>query len=262
LSRGQPCDFSGIRDYAHLESAGGVQWPFTATDAESEKVGAAGPSRPSVQRTASGESEKVGAAPPPEGTLSEVEMGSRPEFQVPQSTKELPNNKDAPADPISASRHFSVSAFPRERRLFSDGRFFTSDGRARFIFDPPQPMPEPPDREYPFLLLTGRGSSAQWHTGSRTDKSAVLRKLAPTVLTAEINVADAERLHIANGDRVRITSRRGEAEAVAVVTATIDRGQIFLPMHFEAVNRLTHSSFDPHSRQPAYKACAVALRKR
>jgi assimilatory nitrate reductase catalytic subunit len=120
-------------------------------------------------------------------------------------------------------------------------------------------MPELPDKEFPFLLLTGRGSSAQWHTGSRTDKSAVLRKLAPTVLTVEIHPDDGARLKIFTSDRVVVRSRRGEAEAVALVTPTVQPGQVFMPMHFEAVNRLTFPAFDPHSRQPAYKACAVAI---
>ena len=120
-------------------------------------------------------------------------------------------------------------------------------------------MPEPPDPAYPFLFLTGCGSSAQWHTGSRTDKRAVRRKLAPTVLTVEIHPADAARLALALGDRVLIRSRRGEAVATAVITATVQPGQIFLPMHFGDVNKLTFASFDPHSRQPSDKACAVAL---
>ena len=42
-------------------------------------------------------------------------------------------------------------------------------------------------------------------------------------------------------------------------TATVQPGHVFLPMHFAAVNQLTFPSFDPHSRQPSYKACAVAL---
>ena len=109
------------------------------------------------------------------------------------------------------------------------------------------------------MIATGRGSSAQWHTGSRTDKSAVLRKLAPTVLTCEIHPDDAQHLGIAPGASITLRSRRGSATAIAVVTATVQRGQVFLPMHFEAVNRLTFAAFDPHSRQPSYKACAVAL---
>ncbi len=183
LSRGQPCDFSGIRDYAHLDAAGGIQWPWAESSASPE----------------------------------------------------------------------------RERRLFADGKFFTPDRRAKFFFDAPRPMPEPTDAAFPFLLLTGRGSSAQWHTGSRTDKSAVLRKLAPTVLTVEINPADATRLRIASNHRVSVRSRRGTADAIALVTATVQPGQLFMPMHFEAVNRLTFPSFDPHSRQPSYKACAVTI---
>ncbi|HEY1110592.1 MAG TPA: molybdopterin-dependent oxidoreductase, partial [Opitutaceae bacterium] len=184
LSRGQPCDFTRIRDYAHIDASQGIQWPLPDTTAYS------------------------------------------------------------PA---------------RERRLFADGRFFHADGRARFLFDPPRPAPEQPDAEYPFTLITGRGSSAQWHTGSRTDKSAVLRKLAPTVLTLELHPDDAERLGIKHGARVSVRSRRGATEAVAVVSGTVQPRQVFLPMHFEGVNQLTFPAFDPHSRQPSYKSCAVAV---
>ena len=189
LSRGQPCDFSGIRDYAHIEAEGGIQWPWPEEKAEGLK---------------------------------------------------------------GAARH---------RRLFEDGRFFTADGRARFFFDRPRPLPEPPDAEYPLLLLTGRGSSAQWHTGSRTDKSAVLRKLAPRELYVEINPRDAARWRVAAGERVRVRSRRGSCEALAFVTPTVQVGQVFLPMHFADVNKLTFPVFDPHSRQPGYKAAAVRIER-
>ena len=68
---------------------------------------------------------------------------------------------------------------PRERRLFEDGQFYHADGRARFICESPRAFPEQPNAKYPFVLLTGRGSAAQWHTQTRTAKSAVLRKLYP-----------------------------------------------------------------------------------
>lgn len=189
LSRGRPCDFSGVRDYAHLEEARGIQWPHPAH----------------------GEGGEEPAAP--------------------------------------------------ERRLFADGRFFTPRGRARFVFAEPRPMPEAPDAEFPLLLLTGRGTSAQWHTGSRTDKSGVLRKLAPRSLALEIHPTDAARRAIAAGETVRVRSRRGTARATAVVTATVQAGQVFLPMHDPAVNQLTYPAFDPHSRQPSYKACAVTVER-
>ncbi|HRP04290.1 MAG TPA: molybdopterin oxidoreductase family protein, partial [Opitutaceae bacterium] len=151
------------------------------------------------------------------------------------------------------------AAIGHERRLFSDGQFYTADGRAVFHFDAPRPMPEPPDYDYPFLLLTGRGSSSQWHTGSRTDKSEVLRRLAPTALYVEINPKDAMGLNLENNDTVTVRSRRGTAVAFVVITPNIQSGQLFMPMHFAHVNRLTHPSFDPHSRQPCYQACAVRI---
>jgi ferredoxin-nitrate reductase len=218
LSRGQPCDFAGIRDYAHIEASGGIQWPWT----EANEAASRSTVVPSLTDTISPPTRAPGA--PPDGPLAN------------------------PVDP--AHQH---------RRLFADGRFFTTDGRAKFYFDEPRPMPELPDKHYPFLLMTGRGSSAQWHTGSRTNKSAVLRRLAPEELYVEIHPADAARLGITAGDSVKIVSRRGSAAAVAFVTPTVQRGQIFLPMHFPAVNQLTFPAFDPHSRQPSYKAGAVRI---
>ncbi|TSJ79725.1 molybdopterin oxidoreductase family protein [Rariglobus hedericola] len=191
LTRGQPCNITGIEGYDHIQHSGGIQWPYPA-----------------------------------------------------DSSSQLPA---------------LGSKLGSHRRLFTDGHFYTADQRAVFHFDEPRPMPEPPDKAYPFLLNTGRGSSAQWHTGSRTNKSDVLVKLAPTSLYVEINPADAARLGIANNDDVLVSSRRGDAEAFAVVTSTVQPGQLFMPMHFDAVNRLTFPSFDPHSRQPSYKACAVRL---
>lgn len=149
----------------------------------------------------------------------------------------------------------------KERRLFEDGHFFHPDGKAKFIFDAPRPMPESPCAEYPFLLLTGRGASAQWHTQTRTGKSDVLRRLYPKSIYVEINATDAETLKIESEDRLEIVSRRGKLKAKAFVTFSVQPGQIFIPMHYEETNRLTFPAFDPHSRQPSYKACAVSVRK-
>jgi assimilatory nitrate reductase catalytic subunit len=146
-----------------------------------------------------------------------------------------------------------------ERRLFADGRFFHEDGKARFIFDQPGRMPEPPSERYPLLLLTGRGTAAQWHTQTRTSKSAVLRKLYPAEVYVEINPADARRIGIKPEQRVVVESQRGSLVARAFVTYTVQPGQVFLPMHYEQTNRLTLAHFDPHSRQPSYKNCAVRV---
>jgi len=149
----------------------------------------------------------------------------------------------------------------RERRLFEDGNYYTPSGKAKLLFSPPAELPEPTDAAYPFTLLTGRGTSSQWHTQSRTAKSDILKKLYPQEAYVEINPADAARLRLKENDSVIVRSRRGEMQASVYIAPTVQPGQLFLPMHYPEVNRLTHPSFDPHSRQPNYKACAVALSK-
>jgi assimilatory nitrate reductase catalytic subunit len=146
-----------------------------------------------------------------------------------------------------------------ERRLFEDGRFYHAEGRARFIAEAPRPLPESPNPRYPFILLTGRGSAAQWHTQTRTAKSAILRTLYPQELHVELNPQDARHLEIRTGDLVRVASQRGQLLARARITPTMQPGQAFLPMHDQATNRLTDAVFDPYSHQPAYKACAISI---
>ena len=147
-----------------------------------------------------------------------------------------------------------------QRRLFEDGRFYHADGRAQFHFEAPRAMPERPNKHYPYILLTGRGSAAQWHTQTRTGKSSVLNQLGPQQLFVEINPQDARREGIRPNQDAIVESQRGRVRAKAFVTPTIQPGQVFIPMHYEATNQLTHAHFDPYSKQPSYKACAVRVR--
>ncbi len=186
LSRGRPCDFTGIIDYKMIDRRGGIQWP------------------------------------------------------LPLST---PSN------------------FAHERRLFEDGNFYHPDHKAKFLFDAPRPVAEPVTSAFPFVLMTGRGSSAQWHTNTRTGKSAILRKLYPKDSLVEIHQDDASGLKLAAGDWVFVKSLRGQARARTTIASTVSPGQLFMPMHDVEVNKLTFPSFDPHSRQPSYKHCAVKLVK-
>jgi len=148
-----------------------------------------------------------------------------------------------------------------ERRLFEDGKFYHADGRAQFHFEAPRRMPEPPDAQYPLVLLTGRGTASQWHTQTRTSKSAVLRKLYPKDAYVEISPDDARRLGVAPDEPVYVESRRGRMRARAFVTPCVRPGQVFVPMHYEGTNRLTDPVFDLYSKQPSYKACAVRVRR-
>ncbi len=146
-----------------------------------------------------------------------------------------------------------------ERRLFEDFNFYHDDGRAQFVFDNPTPPPETPSPEFPFILLTGRGTSAQWHTLTRTSKSDMLRRLSPDSVYVEINPLDASALGIQSGLKVQLASRRATVFATALVTSSVQRGQLFMPMHFRETNQLTLQVVDPHSRQPSYKYCAVQV---
>jgi ferredoxin-nitrate reductase len=242
LSRGRPCDITGIRDHDHLEAAGGIQWPYPEEKAERLKA-----------EGLNGNASELGRVIPnaPVGLPSPTTSSSLP-------PRPSPTLASAPSA-FSPSALQPFAPAERERRLFADGKFFTPDGRARILFDAPRPMPEPPDAEFPFLLNSGRGTSAQWHTGSRSNKSDVLRKLAPTQPYVEIHPKDAARLGLTDGEVARIASRRGSVTALAVVTPIVRPGEVFMAMHFAVTNQLTFPAFDPHSREPSYKACAVRI---
>lgn len=153
-----------------------------------------------------------------------------------------------------------MTAPVQERRLFEDGCFYHADGRAKFLFEASRPLTELPNEAYPFILLTGRGSASQWHTQTRTAKSPVLRKLYPEQPFIEINPADARALKIAHNAWVTVESRRGRMRAMALVTPAVRQGQVFIAMHYEGTNQLTDAVFDPYSKQPSYKACAVNVK--
>ncbi len=172
----------------------------------------------------------------------------------------MPRPGHDPLNPDLQSKHDRDGAcHSGERRLFEDHKFHTPSGKAKFLFDPPSPLPEATTGAYPLTLLTGRGTSAQWHTQSRTKQSAVLRKLYPATLLLDLHPDDAGPLGINDRDPVTITSKRAGIPALAHLTTSVRPGEVFLPMHEGIVNRLTFPAFDPHSRQPSYKACAVRV---
>ncbi len=134
-------------------------------------------------------------------------------------------------------------------------------GRAKFV--PARQVEEAaelPDADYPFLLNTGR-LLYHWHGGTLTRRVEGLRALAPEVPVA-IHPRDAARLGVRAGAAVRVTSRRGELTGVADVTDAVRPGAIFVPfvkLRESAANFLTHAAFDPASKIPEYKVCAVRV---
>ena len=110
--------------------------------------------------------------------------------------------------------------------------------------------------------ITGRGTSSQWHTQTRTSKSAVLRQMYPQEAYVEINPQDAGRLRIRHAEVIYVSTLRGKVRAQAVLTTGVKPGQIFMPMHYEETNQLTFASFDPYSRQPSYKICSANVSRK
>ncbi|MBI1733570.1 MAG: formate dehydrogenase subunit alpha [Candidatus Rokubacteria bacterium] len=119
---------------------------------------------------------------------------------------------------------------------------------------------ELPDRDYPFILNTGR-LLYHWHGGTLTRRVQGLMELAPRLEIA-IHPADARQLGVESGDPLRVTSRRGELTGVARVTEAVRAGSIFVPfvkLADSAANFLTNSACDPSSKIPEYKVCAVRV---
>ena len=144
------------------------------------------------------------------------------------------------------------------QRLYSDGIFQHANGRAQLIALPFIDNNECPDEEYPFWLNSGRVVE-HFHTRTRTGKVGNGNKFSPTPYM-EMNPDAAAELDIDHGSYARLTSRRGDAVVMVQCTQRVPRNMVFIPFHYhECVNRLSLGLLDPHSRQPAYKQCAVSI---
>ncbi len=153
-------------------------------------------------------------------------------------------------------------AHPGTPRLFEGGRFHHPDGRARFHAVTYRPPAEDVDDAFPVILTTGRVVS-QFLSGTQT------RRIGPLVAQypeprVEMHPRLAARLGVADGDRVRVASRRGAVELAAQVVATIRPDTVFIPYHWPgalSANRLTVRAYDPVAGIPAFKVAAVRVEK-
>ena len=137
------------------------------------------------------------------------------------------------------------------------------NGRAVFVAGDYQPPIDSTDDEFPMIATTGR-LAYHWHTRSKSARSPWLEAAAPGVFVA-INSRDAERLRVADGDMVRVVSRRGTVVAPAKVGEVVPAGVVFVPFHYgeigqsHAANNLTPAAWDPVSNQPVQKLAAVRV---
>lgn len=152
-----------------------------------------------------------------------------------------------------------TAAHPGTPRLFLD-RFAHADGRARFHPVQHRDPAEMPDRDFPFFLTTGR-LLAHYQTGAQTRRVRELAEAEPEPFV-EINPATARMHGIAQGDLVRLATRRGAAAFRARLAATIRMDTLFVPFHWggaQSANVLTIAALDPVSRIPEFKVCAATL---
>lgn len=160
------------------------------------------------------------------------------------------------ADDVARGNH--------DKRLYTNLRFSTADGRAKFVAVHSHGLAEPPDPDFPYVLTTGR-LYGHWHTQTRTGRIEKTSTMHPQPFL-EISPRDAQKLEIQSGQWVEVRSRRGKVVLPTLVTQNIRRGTLFVPMHWGALwadqaecNALTHAHACPSSGQPELKACAVQV---
>ena len=164
--------------------------------------------------------------------------------------------------PVKEHRH---SGTPR---LFEDKQFYTPSKKA--IFNLPSRTSNAsakPTEEFPLILTTGRVRD-QWHTMTKTGKVSRLKTHYPTPVL-EINPVDAFLYKIKQGDITEIKSNNGVVRVRAEVTENIQKGVVFLPMHWgkqlqsdlNRANNLTNTIIDPVSKEPDFKYTIVSVKK-
>ncbi|WP_455209049.1 molybdopterin-dependent oxidoreductase [Kaarinaea lacus] len=156
---------------------------------------------------------------------------------------------------------------PNGKRYFSDGRFYTASGKARFIPIHPRNPVNSPTACFPLILNTGRLRD-QWHTMTRTGKAARLTSHEPEPYIA-LHPQDAQKYRIADGMLTVVKSSWGELVVKARVTEEQSPGAVFIPMHWNlqyasaaGVGDIINPALDPISGQPEFKHTPVSVEPR
>ncbi|MCE7079130.1 molybdopterin oxidoreductase family protein [Streptomyces sp. ST2-7A] len=229
-SAGGKADYSGIT-YRRIIAEDGVFWPCPDTGAE---AGA-----------------EAGSGGGPGDARGEEPAGGWED--------DPSNDHSADASTPTGPGGGRPTPHPGTPRMFLD-RFATPDGRARFVAVQHRPSAEEPDAEYPLFLTTGR-VQAQYQSGAQTRRVAELNAAAPGPFV-QVHPRLAERLGVAEGEPLAVTSRRGRAVAPARITPDIRPDTVFMPFHWPGAGRantLTNPALDPTSRMPEFKVCAVRV---
>ena len=147
---------------------------------------------------------------------------------------------------------------PGQPVVFVD-KFPTPTGRAKLVPADIIPAAEQPDREFPYVLITGR-QLEHWHTGAMTRRASVLDAIEPEPV-ASVHPLDLDSIGAKPGDVITVESRRGIISLYARADDGTPRGAVFIPFcYYEAAaNLLTNPVLDPFGKIPEFKYCAVKL---
>ncbi len=149
-----------------------------------------------------------------------------------------------------------------QRRLYSDGKFFTPSGKAKFVFEEPMENPCPVTEEFPLVFNTGRGTVGQWHTQSRTKEVKFVEDVSLKTAYLYMNTRLAEENGIHEMEEIRVFAPNGQNAVFAVkITDNVQYGELYAPIHYIECNKLTPSIYDKYSREPDYKGGTCRFEK-
>ena len=149
-----------------------------------------------------------------------------------------------------------------QRRLYSDGKFFTPSGKAKFVFEEPMENPCPATEEFPLVFNTGRGTVGQWHTQSRTKEVKFVEDVSLKAAYLYMNTRLAEENDIHEMEEIRVFAPNGQNAVFAVkITDNVQYGELYAPIHYIECNKLTPSIYDKYSREPDYKGGTCRFEK-
>lgn len=266
-SAGGIADYSGM-SYSRLKEAQGLFWPCPAAGEEETAKPAGQPE----ERRAGGASGTAGGGAAAEGGgihCAGTAFGDKARLGAGAAAEAANANGNGleaaiGAEPgaMPAAAGLRRGGHPGTPRLFAGGVFPRAGGRARLHGITPRPPAESADSDYPYLLTTGR-LAGHYLSGAQTRRTEALAKKAPEPV-AELHPALAEQLRLRQGERVRLTTRRGSLELTVRLAPGIHPKTVFVPFHWGgelAVNRLTNDALHPISRMPEFKICAVRVER-
>lgn len=148
-----------------------------------------------------------------------------------------------------------------QRRLYEDGKFFTANQKANFMFEELRENPIKVSEEFPYIFNSGRGTVGQWHTQTRTREIPAVTRAVPESAYVYLHPSLAKKKNVKENDVIEICSSNGQsADFIARISEDVQAEELFAPLHYLECNRLTPSVYDKYSKEPSYKMAAVNIR--